>query len=211
MRAHSSPVSSLLALLAAVTLFTRLCAPATAQSVCFGDCNGDSHVTVDEILTIVNIALGTAVLAECPAGDADGSGQITVDEILLAVNNALNGCPVSTPTATPVSTPPPTSSPMTVTVMVGPDGTTTFSPSDLTIHVGDTVEWMWASSFHNVVSGTTCTADGLFCSPSDSNCALAPLLNQGSTYSHTFTAAGTFPFFCSAHCSFGMVGTITVQ
>jgi hypothetical protein len=59
---------------------------------CVGDCNSDGHVTVDEILTMVNIALGNAAVTTCQAGDANHDGHITVDEILTAVNNALNGC-----------------------------------------------------------------------------------------------------------------------
>lgn len=51
-------------------------------------------VTVDEILKMVNIALGAPV-EECPAGDRNGDGDITVDEILTAVANALDGCPVA--------------------------------------------------------------------------------------------------------------------
>jgi hypothetical protein len=50
-----------------------------------------SPVAGNEILTIVNIALGNTITA-CEAGDANHDGQITVDEILTAVNNALNGC-----------------------------------------------------------------------------------------------------------------------
>jgi len=49
-------------------------------------------VTVDEILTMVNIALGNTPVMTCEAGDANHDGQITIDEILTAVNNALNGC-----------------------------------------------------------------------------------------------------------------------
>jgi hypothetical protein len=60
---------------------------------CAGDCSGDRRVTVDEILTMVNIALGNADVSACMAGDPNHDGQITVDEILAAVNNALNGCP----------------------------------------------------------------------------------------------------------------------
>ncbi len=60
---------------------------------CVGDCNANHMVGVDEILTMVRISLGTAVVSACAAGDADGNGQITIDEILAAVNNALNGCP----------------------------------------------------------------------------------------------------------------------
>jgi len=65
---------------------------ATSTPGCVGDCRGDHQVTVDEILTLVNIALGNAAVAGCRAGDANHDGQITIDEILTAVNNALNGC-----------------------------------------------------------------------------------------------------------------------
>jgi hypothetical protein len=60
---------------------------------CTGDCNGDSEVTVDEIITMVNITLGRADISACPVGDSDGKGEITINEIIAAVNNALNGCP----------------------------------------------------------------------------------------------------------------------
>jgi hypothetical protein len=60
---------------------------------CVGDCNGDGSVTVDEIVRMVNIALGSQDVSTCPAADRDGSGTVTVDEIVQAVNNALNGCP----------------------------------------------------------------------------------------------------------------------
>jgi hypothetical protein len=60
---------------------------------CTGDCRGDDTVTIDELLTLVNIALGNAEMSECEIGDANSDGQITVDEILQAVNNALTGCP----------------------------------------------------------------------------------------------------------------------
>jgi hypothetical protein len=60
---------------------------------CVGDCSGDGRVTVDEILTMVNIALGSAPLFDCERGDTNGDGQITIDELLTAVDNAVNGCP----------------------------------------------------------------------------------------------------------------------
>jgi hypothetical protein len=59
---------------------------------CLGDCNGSGQVTVDDVLTMVNIALGNLDVSHCQAGDANDDKQITVDEILTAVNNALNGC-----------------------------------------------------------------------------------------------------------------------
>lgn len=62
---------------------------------CVGDCVGDAQVTIDELLTMVNIALGYP--GNCPAGDANHDGQITVDEILAAVNNALGSCGPTAP------------------------------------------------------------------------------------------------------------------
>jgi hypothetical protein len=64
----------------------------TPGGVCVGDCDGNGTVTVDEIVTMVNIALGNVPVTECEAGDSDGSGTVTVDEILTAIQNALNGC-----------------------------------------------------------------------------------------------------------------------
>jgi hypothetical protein len=60
---------------------------------CVGDCNSYGQVTVDEILTMVNIALGDTPVTMCDAGDANHDGHITVDEIITAVNSALTGCP----------------------------------------------------------------------------------------------------------------------
>jgi len=62
---------------------------------CAGDCNTDGQVTVDEILTMVNIALGSADVSTCMAGDANHDDEVTIDEILTAVSNALNKCPMS--------------------------------------------------------------------------------------------------------------------
>jgi hypothetical protein len=58
---------------------------------CVGDCDGSGDVTIDELITMVNSALGSAQSA-CPDGDADGNGTIEITEIIAAVNNTLNGC-----------------------------------------------------------------------------------------------------------------------
>lgn len=62
------------------------------SNTCIGDCDADGAVTIDEVLAMINIALGNAPVSHCTSGDANRSGQITIDEILAAVNNALNGC-----------------------------------------------------------------------------------------------------------------------
>ncbi len=77
-------------------------------SPCIGDCDDSNTVTIDNLLTLVNIALGTAAISECAAGDRNQDNAISVDEILAAVNNALSTCPVPstpTPTMTPTITP----------------------------------------------------------------------------------------------------------
>jgi hypothetical protein len=71
---------------------TLLCTSSGGFCACVGDCNCDGQVTVDELITMVSIALGTVVEDACLTGDANGDGQITVDEIIVAVTNALNGC-----------------------------------------------------------------------------------------------------------------------
>jgi ELWxxDGT repeat protein len=63
--------------------------PTPGPSPCVGDCNGDEQVTVDEILTLVNMALGN--------GGTCGQGAVVGDVpditfIVQAVNNALDGC-----------------------------------------------------------------------------------------------------------------------
>ena len=62
--------------------------------LCVGDCDSSGDVTVNELIEMVNVALGTADLSACPIGDADGSGDITVNEIIRAVGYALTNCPV---------------------------------------------------------------------------------------------------------------------
>jgi hypothetical protein len=59
---------------------------------CLGDCDGQSGVTVDEIVKGVDIALGAAPLDTCAQFDADRSGTVVITELVKAVNNALHGC-----------------------------------------------------------------------------------------------------------------------
>jgi len=82
---------------------------------CTCDCSGDRQVTVDELMTLINIALGNASVFDCQVGDVSEDGQITIDEILTGVNTALNGCPQPTPTRTPTCTASPGVTPPTPT------------------------------------------------------------------------------------------------
>jgi hypothetical protein len=55
--------------------------------------NGDSEVTIVEILIGVSSALtGEPLASRCPSLDIDGNGTASIDEIIIAVANALTGC-----------------------------------------------------------------------------------------------------------------------
>ncbi|MBI3786367.1 MAG: hypothetical protein HY270_23515 [Deltaproteobacteria bacterium] len=60
--------------------------------MCFGDCNGNGDVTIDELLILVNLALGVGNVDQCQAGDINSDGVITIDEIVLVALNVLAGC-----------------------------------------------------------------------------------------------------------------------
>jgi len=80
-----------------------------------------------------------------------------------------------------------------------------FSPADLTIQTGDTVQWVWSSSSHTVTNGT---------GPTDPNVGAlfdAPLASGNTTVSFTFNSDGEFPYFCRPHFGLGMTGSVTVQ
>lgn len=54
-----------------------------------GDCDGNGVVTISELVTGVNIALGRRPLEECPAFDTNGDGRVGIEELVQAVNAAL--------------------------------------------------------------------------------------------------------------------------
>lgn len=78
-------LTSLLCLLPAGAL-------AGGEEPCPGDCDGNGTVSVNELILGVNILLGRADAAQCPAVDVDGNGTVAVNELITAVNSALDGC-----------------------------------------------------------------------------------------------------------------------
>jgi len=64
----------------------------TPTAACVGDCDASSDVTVNEIITLVNIDLGTADGSACPHGIPSGS-SVDITLIIQAVNNDLVSCP----------------------------------------------------------------------------------------------------------------------
>jgi Ca2+-binding EF-hand superfamily protein len=60
--------------------------------VCIGDCSGDGHIAIEELIIGVRIALGELALDSCAALDANGDGRVTIDELIRAVDLALTVC-----------------------------------------------------------------------------------------------------------------------
>lgn len=84
-----------------------------------------------------------------------------------------------------------------------------FKPERLTVPVGTAVTWKNEDASEHTVtsgvvsqgsSGVTTAADGRFASGS---------LKQNATFSHTFTAPGTYSYFCTIHPA-TMRGEVTV-
>ena len=59
---------------------------------CPGDCDRGGSVTMDELVTGVDIALGGLPTDACSLLDVNRDGRVTVDELLTAVNRARNTC-----------------------------------------------------------------------------------------------------------------------
>ena len=66
--------------------------PTPTAVVCTGDCDDNSHVTVDELVTGIDITLGNLSLDACPAVACDGSQTVPVYCLARAVNAALSDC-----------------------------------------------------------------------------------------------------------------------
>jgi plastocyanin len=78
---------------------------------------------------------------------------------------------------------------------------TAYQPNPVQISVGDTVTWTNDDSQpHTVTSGEDAIPDGRFDSST---------MTSGATFSHTFTEAGEYQYFCILHPN--MVGTVNVR
>lgn len=88
--------SRLFGFVAAVLFTAALSASAladTAPAACVGDCSGTSTVAVNDLITLVNIALGDGQPSTCASGIPAGT-NVDVSLIIQGVDNALLGCPI---------------------------------------------------------------------------------------------------------------------
>ena len=76
--------------------------------------------------------------------------------------------------------------------------------NETVVPAGTTVEWQWTFGVHDVTSGASPTA------PNAGAQFSGPLTAGNSTFSHTFDTPGLYPYFCTPHFVFGMVGTVRV-
>ena len=85
----------------AALLAVTLALPVSARAACVGDCNGDFTITVNELVTGVNIALGNNTIASCPVFDTDNTQAVEIYELTRGVSwiklvaLALNLCVVA--------------------------------------------------------------------------------------------------------------------
>ncbi|MDC0204866.1 lamin tail domain-containing protein, partial [Flavobacteriales bacterium] len=79
----------------------------------------------------------------------------------------------------------------------------TFSPSSLTINVGDTVTWNNTGGYHNV-NGTQATF------PNNPE-GFGNSVGAGWTFQWIFTLAGTYDYQCDPHVGMGMTGVVIVN
>ncbi|MFC5270640.1 T9SS type A sorting domain-containing protein [Adhaeribacter terreus] len=84
------------------------------------------------------------------------------------------------------------------TVTVGPGGSNSFAPQQVTINAGEMVTWQWESGTHNIHSDSSPQA-----------WTEASSTSGNPTFSHTFNMAGTYPYHCTIHGQ-SMSGSITI-
>ena len=94
-----------------------------------------------------------------------------------------------------------------------PAARTAFEPKEVTVKVGDTVEWTNRSVVMHTV---TCDP----AKPKDKANVALPVgaqpfdsgeMGEDAVFKHTFSAPGTYKYLCIEHESMGMVGTVVVE
>jgi plastocyanin len=136
-------------------------------------------------------------------------------DLILIVGAADLAAPPGFNPPTPTATPTPPGGAVHV-VNIGQFGTsytdTVSNTSISTIHVGDTIKWVWLGGPHSTTAGT-CTGGGpgYEAAGCDSDGKWESGVKSPSfTFSYTFTAAGTYRYFCDVHLD-SMTGVIQVQ
>jgi len=123
---------------------------------------------------------------------------------LLAGLAALGGCGLTGPAH---------DAPMANAAATVDMGFASFDPVVVHVHAGQTVEWRNTAFITHNVSDDRSKA----MNPDDASVpeGATPFnsgdLEAGQVYSHTFTVAGTYKYFCGHHEGNGMLGTVIVD
>jgi plastocyanin len=97
-----------------------------------------------------------------------------------------------------IQTPPPSSTPTGSTGKVSATSNIKFVPPSITVKVGEPVVWTVVGSIpHDVKASSGATFN-------------SGTLNEGQTFTQTFSTPGTIHYFCTIHGASLMSGTITV-
>ncbi len=103
-------------------------------------------------------------------------------------------------------------------MVAAPDNDLVFEPDELTVSVGESVRWGFASGGHNLScrlddAEAVMLPDGAepFASYGPERDPEVTLVPRGETYDHTFEVPGTYTYVCVPHADSGMVGTIHVE
>ena len=134
---------------------------------------------IKNIVTVLTILMTTTILAS------------------VAINNTINIYSVDAQQETKASI-----------VPGAPEmGDKAFSPNPINTKAGDTVIWTNNDSVaHTVTSGTGPNDPNM---GKDFDVGINTPISPGTTFSHKFTTAGEFPYFCQIHPS--MIGKVTVS
>ena len=141
----------------------------------------------------------------------DGNFTVSSDNNTAAMPIQEEQQQQSTPTPLPPQQMPELQQQQNQTVSIVPGssrltGNGGFQPSPIQLQVGDTVTWINDDlEPHTVTSGSSGVPDNKF----NSSPNFIPLMAPGATFSHTFTGAGEYPYFCLLHPN--MVGTVSVM
>ena len=89
----------------------------------------------------------------------------------------------------------------------------TFEPAEITVRVGDKVEWRNRTLLtHTVTADPRITADASNIElPEGARPFNSAAIPAGQVFRHTFTVAGTYRYLCLPHAGQKMFGTVIVE
>lgn len=77
------------------------------------------------------------------------------------------------------------------TVLVGPNNSNSFSPSNFTMNLGDTVVWIWSSGNHTTTSTSNI--------PAGATSWNSPITFNSTSYMYVPAVVGTYNYLCTPH------------